>query len=1370
MLRPLLACPPASTSSPRSRGALVWVAALLLLGAPLAACDEGAGPAGPLEPPATEPSDPPEVAPPTTEPELDGPRIDRVEPGVGSTAGLDQVQIIGAGLATVTTVLFGETAAPEHFAVHDGLIVALSPPRPSGLVDVTVFDAAGGLDILELAYVYRDEVQVTLVEPDRGHPSGGDPITVHGAGFSAEAVVVVGGRAALDVRVVDSQTITATTPPGAAGPATLFVSTRDGVAPYPPGFRFQGPPAIEAISPSAGPLAGGQGFELFGEGFEAPVVVRVGGVLVEDAELVDEGTIVGTLPARAAPGPVDVAVSGPMGSVVAPGAFHYLAGVDGLTVLGVHPRRGRVAGGDRVSVAVAGLVPGRPLAVAFGEAAAEVLEVDPEAMRLVVETSAGAPGLVAVSVWQDDEEATLAGAFERVAGPGVSSVSPGEGPVAGGTRVTIRGSGFAAGVSVRFGALPATGVAVLDDGTIEATTPHGSPGPATVRVSGGGLDAELEGGFTFRGAPAVWVVDPPRGARAGGTRVDILGHGFAAGIPEVRFGGGLATDVLVVHDGLITARTPSGEVGPARVAVQGAGYAAAHPNGFVYFDPGSVPGTWGGPIDGHLNVTVIESRSGMPLTGAVVVVGPEVGTTLRGYTDARGQITFSAPALRGRQTVSAGRAGHEAMQVAGFDAENVTLTLARNPTCSDLDDMPCDMILPPPRSARFEGRLLGSAKGPTIPWGECRDWPDAPAGLCLACGQDADCGGDRRCAELPGEGFFCTAGCVEDAECAGDFRCVDVTGLGGPGQCVPPPGEPATYCDITEPSMWAEDTIPYPGVAAQADNTVAFTTRLGSYAVYCWHGVRVRGFFRPRVMGLARQLGAYEDGVVVRADIHLDIPLRQRVAVEIDRPTMANENGERTLLRTILNLGGDGVAEFPPLRAFGKRNFEVVLPEPRGVLHDTSWDFFVVVEVDSLGGYSASIERNIRAIANDVDLRLTEEGWEPVRTVPATTRGVAPRDDDVLVVGDAGRIARSFGQSHWAVQSAGTERDLHAIATHPAGGAIAVGAGGVATHWGGMVWEPTDTGVIATLEGVAFANASVAWAVGGRHVLRYDGAAWSEVLAPDRRARAVWAGAEDDVWVVGDGGLALRFDGASWEAVPTPGAADLYGIWAPSAEAWGPIAVGAGGAILRWDGAAFVEESSPTSHHLLAVWGSASDRVFAVGRRGTVLRFDGERWRDESDPRHRGTLRAVGGAGDAVWAMGSHELVLGPMLAIPTGVTPSAGGLLVDALRWSVPESVAPHFSLLEFGDAVGPCFACGMGFMLPYTRWRSVLHGDLFEASFPRVENVPEGSGLGVGLKSATLYRVRVDGRFDFDHTARNGFFGVDWRSWSARGVSFVR
>ena len=85
----------------------------------------------------------------------------------------------------------------------------------------------------------------------------------------------------------------------------------------------------------------------------------------------------------------------------------------------------------------------------------------------------------------DSQSDTLAGGYTYVAPappPTVSSVSPNSGPTAGGTAVTINGTDFVSGATVKFGATAATGVTFVSSTTITATTPAHAAGDVDVEV------------------------------------------------------------------------------------------------------------------------------------------------------------------------------------------------------------------------------------------------------------------------------------------------------------------------------------------------------------------------------------------------------------------------------------------------------------------------------------------------------------------------------------------------------------------------------------------------------------------------------------------------------------------------------------------------------------------------------------------------------------------------------------------------------------------------------------------------------------------------------------------------------------------------
>lgn len=143
--------------------------------------------------------------------------------------------------------------------------------------------------------------------------------------------------------------------------------------------------------------------------------------------------------------------------------------------------------------------------------------------------------------------------------PVVTGVAPNAGPAAGGTSVTITGSGFTGATQVDFGSANAASSFTFDsDGQISATSP---PGAGTVDVTvttpGGTSALSAADQFVYSPLPVVSGVSPDTGPIAGGTLVTITGSGFT-GATEVDFGAGNAASFTFDTDGQITATSPAG--------------------------------------------------------------------------------------------------------------------------------------------------------------------------------------------------------------------------------------------------------------------------------------------------------------------------------------------------------------------------------------------------------------------------------------------------------------------------------------------------------------------------------------------------------------------------------------------------------------------------------------------------------------------------------------------------------------------------------------------------------------------------------------------------------------------------------------------
>ena len=116
--------------------------------------------------------------------------------------------------------------------------------------------------------------------------------------------------------------------------------------------------------------------------------------------------------------------------------------------------------------------------------------------------------------------------------PTITSFTPTSGPTAGGTLITITGTNFATGATVRIGGVAATGVTLVSSTQLRATSPAGTAGAKSVQVTNSnGQSATAAGQFTYTapaGGPTITSVTPSSGPTAGGTTITINGQRLRA--------------------------------------------------------------------------------------------------------------------------------------------------------------------------------------------------------------------------------------------------------------------------------------------------------------------------------------------------------------------------------------------------------------------------------------------------------------------------------------------------------------------------------------------------------------------------------------------------------------------------------------------------------------------------------------------------------------------------------------------------------------------------------------------------------------------------------------------------------------------------
>lgn len=237
----------------------------------------------------------------------------------------------------------------------------------------------------------------------------------------------------------------------------------------------------------------------------------------------------------------------------------------------VRPSTGSTNGGEAVVIAGSGFA--EPIGVRIGGRDVPLVEVlSDQTLRVV--TPPGSSGPAAVELVALGEPTIVVDglfAYAEQEARVVMAVRPNVGTSAGGTAITIVGTGFLTGARVVIGGERALDVEVLDSTRITAVTPPHDLGPVDVVVRNPDLPAAiLPAAFEYVIGPTVISMEPSDISMDGGTEFMLGGSGFEPGV-VVTINGLPATDVRVIDEQTIRAVAPRGVVGPATLVVANPG-------------------------------------------------------------------------------------------------------------------------------------------------------------------------------------------------------------------------------------------------------------------------------------------------------------------------------------------------------------------------------------------------------------------------------------------------------------------------------------------------------------------------------------------------------------------------------------------------------------------------------------------------------------------------------------------------------------------------------------------------------------------------------------------------------------------------------
>jgi hypothetical protein len=264
------------------------------------------------------------------------PRLTSVTPDRGPLVGGGTIVIAGTGLRDATAVSIGGVPAPFTQVSPtevDAVVPATATPGAAAVVVTT----PGGPSAGDRTYTYHAVPEVRGAMPSEVGLAGGR-VLIAGIGLTAASAVTFGGMPATEFHVVSDDEISAVAPArSSGGQVEIAVTTPGGTGICPAhAFRYIGPPVVTQLTPSSGPVLGGNHVVIAGTDLDVALTVTLVSHDPLSADVTvpftprPDGSLDVVMP-RHLPGSVAVRVANPFGtSPDTPAATYVYALVQGV--------------------------------------------------------------------------------------------------------------------------------------------------------------------------------------------------------------------------------------------------------------------------------------------------------------------------------------------------------------------------------------------------------------------------------------------------------------------------------------------------------------------------------------------------------------------------------------------------------------------------------------------------------------------------------------------------------------------------------------------------------------------------------------------------------------------------------------------------------------------------------------------------------------------------------------------------------------------------------------------------------------------------------------------------------------------------------
>jgi hypothetical protein len=300
------------------------------------------------------------------------PTLTSVSPTSGPIQGGITITFTGTNFVSGATITIGGTPMTGVTFVSSTTLRATAPWGNAGQKTVVVTNPNGQSATLVNAYTYGTPTTpaptLTSISPLTGPTTGGTVVTMNGSNFVSGMTATIGGTAMTAVTYVSATQIRATTPAGTAGAKTIVVTSGSQSATLANAFTYTAPatpgPTLTSVSPTSGPIQGGNTITMTGTNFVSGATITIGGTPMTGVTFVSATQLRATAPWGSA-GQKTIVVTNPNGQTATlTNAYTYgTTSGSAPTLTSVSPTSGPIQGGIVITMTGANFVSGATITI-----------------------------------------------------------------------------------------------------------------------------------------------------------------------------------------------------------------------------------------------------------------------------------------------------------------------------------------------------------------------------------------------------------------------------------------------------------------------------------------------------------------------------------------------------------------------------------------------------------------------------------------------------------------------------------------------------------------------------------------------------------------------------------------------------------------------------------------------------------------------------------------------------------------------------------------------------------------------------------------------------------------------------------------------